>query len=248
MTESRRRAIAALFLLAPVPSIGVWAAMVGSPGPFGHAVFLGAKLWLLVFPAAWWFVVEKGRPSWWPLRRGENEARLERQILPADGLRRRGPGYWVGALSGLAFGAIIIFGSLLVGVQRIDLGPLHNAVRDMGLATPAAFLAGALGWTLVNSLVEEYVYRWFILRQCDTLLSKWPAIVAQSSIFTLHHVIAVSRYLSPGFTALASCGVFAGGAVWAWLYFRYRSIWPGWISHVLADVAVFALGWKLLFG
>ena len=227
MTDSRRRAVVALLLLAPVPSIGIWAAMVGAPGPVGHAVFLGAKLWLLIFPAVWWFTIEKGRPGWSP---------------------PRGGGLGIGALSGLAFAAIIIFGSLLVGVGQIDLGPLHTAVRDMGLANPAAYLAGALAWILVNSVVEEYVYRWFVLRQCGALLPKWPAIVVQSSIFTIHHVIAVSRYLDPAFTTLASCGVFAGGVVWAWLYHRYRSIWPGWISHVLADVAIFAIGWRLLFG
>jgi hypothetical protein len=47
---------------------------------------------------------------------------------------------------------------------------------------------------------------------------------------------------------VASTGVFIGGVIWAWLYSRYRSIWPGWISHVLADIAVFGVGWWLLFG
>ena len=118
----------------------------------------------------------------------------------------------------------------------------------MGLATPAAYLSGAASWTLVNSLMEEYVYRWFVLAQCEKLMTRWPAIFMSAAVFTAHHVIAVSQYLEPGFAFLASAGVFVGGAVWSWLYFRYRSIWPGWVSHVLADVAVFAVGWVLLFG
>jgi membrane protease YdiL (CAAX protease family) len=63
-----------------------------------------------------------------------------------------------------------------------------------------------------------------------------------------HHVIAVSQYLDPLLTFLASAGVFAGALIWSWLYMRYRSIWPGWLSHVLADIAVFGIGWYLLFG
>lgn len=222
-----RRALLALLLIAPVPSLGVFAAMVAAPGPLGHAVFLGAKIWLLSFPAFWWLVVERGRPSWSPPLRG---------------------GLGAGALSGLALAGLIFLGAWLVGVQRMEAAPLLAAAQEMGLASPRAYLAGAVGWILVNSLVEEYVYRWFILHQCEILLSTPAAIIASAAIFTVHHVIAVSRYLDPGFTVLASVGVFVGGLVWAWLYHRYRSIWPGWISHVLADVAVFAIGWRLLFG
>ncbi len=224
---NRRRALIALLLLAPAPSLGIWAAMVAVPGAVGKAVFFGAKLWLLVFPAAWYLLVEKGKPSWSPPLRG---------------------GMVAGALSGLILAAAIILGAWLVDVQHMDLAPLRVAVREMNLASPAAYFAGAAAWTLVNSLVEEYVYRWFVLRQCEALWPSPVAIIASAAIFTIHHVIALNQYLEPSFTALASAGVFIGGIVWATLYHRYRSIWPGWISHVLTDIAVFGLGWWLLFG
>ena len=44
-----------------------------------------------------------------------------------------------------------------------------------------------------------------------------------------------------------TCGVFVGGAVWNWCYLRYRSIWPGYVSHAIVDAALLAIGWKLLF-
>jgi len=225
--RNRRRALIALLLLAPVPSLGIWAAMVAAPGAVGKAVFFGAKLWLLVFPAAWYLLVEKGKLSWSPPRRG---------------------GMAAGVVSGLILAAAIVLGAWLADVQHMDLTPLRAATREMNLASPAAYLAGAAAWTLVNSLVEEYVYRWFVLRQCEILLPSPMAIIASATIFTVHHVIALNQYLEPGFTALASVGVFIGGIVWATLYHRYRSIWPGWISHVVADVAVFGLGGWLLFG
>jgi len=46
---------------------------------------------------------------------------------------------------------------------------------------------------------------------------------------------------------LGSAAALAAGACWSWLYLRYGSIWPAWISHVIADIAVFAVGWQLLF-
>ena len=225
-TTLRRRALLALVFLAPAPSLGVWAAMVAAPGSVGHGVFLIAKLWLLVFPAAWYLLVEKGKPSW--------------------SLPRRG-GMVAGVLSGVILAAAIVLGAWLGDVQHMDLSPLRAAVREMNLASSAAYFAGAAAWTLVNSLIEEYVYRWFVLRQCEVLLPPAAAVIASAAVFTIHHVIALNQYLEPGFTALASAGVFVGGIVWATLYHRYRSIWPGWISHVLADIAVFGLGWWLLF-
>ena len=48
----RRSAWLALALLAPVPSIGVTAALVVAPGPVGQAVFTACKVWLLLLPTA----------------------------------------------------------------------------------------------------------------------------------------------------------------------------------------------------
>jgi uncharacterized protein len=223
---SRRRALYALILLAPVPSIGVTAAMVAAPGPFGHGIFLAAKAWLLIFPAAWYLVVEKGRPSWSPPRRG---------------------GLLTGALSGVVMGAVVVAAGAVAVHQGLDPAELSAAAREMGLGSAPAFLAGAAAWTFVNSLIEEYVYRWFVFGQCERLLGGRAAIWAAAAVFTAHHVIAVSRYLDAGLTILASAGVFTGGVIWAWLYRRYRSIWPGWISHVVVDAAVFGVGWWLLF-
>jgi membrane protease YdiL (CAAX protease family) len=226
-TTHRRRALIALLLLAPIPSFGVIMAMVVTPGPVGKTIFTVAKVWLLVFPAAWYLLVEKGRPSWSPPRRG---------------------GLIVGAASGVAVAGIIVVGAWLLGVQNMDLAPLRTEVQEMGLNTALPYLAGAAGWTFVNSLMEEYVYRWFVFRQCEALMNGWAAVIASAAIFTAHHVIAVSQYLDPLLTFLASAGVFAGALIWSWLYMRYRSIWPGWLSHVLADIAVFGIGWYLLFG
>ncbi len=46
---------------------------------------------------------------------------------------------------------------------------------------------------------------------------------------------------------LGSTGCFLGGVIWSGLYLRYRSIWPGYLSHVLADVAIYIIGWHLIF-
>jgi membrane protease YdiL (CAAX protease family) len=224
---NRSTALLALALLAPVPSIGVIAAMFAAPGPVGQTVFTACKLWILAFPAAWYLLVERGRPSWSPPRQG---------------------GLGIGAAHGAAIAALILVGYWTVAQDRIDPAVVRQAARGVRLLSPPEYLLAAAAWTLVNSVVEEYVYRWFMVRQLRAVLPKWPAVVGSALIFTAHHVIAMSVYLGPLLTGLGSLGVLIAGMAWAWLYLRYRSIWPGWISHVLADVAVFAIGWMLLFG
>ncbi len=58
----RARALAAILLLAPVPSFGVLAAMALWPGTsLGRAAFLACKAWIVLFPALWYVLVERGR-------------------------------------------------------------------------------------------------------------------------------------------------------------------------------------------
>ncbi len=223
----RARALAALLLLAPVPSLGVLAAMELWPGTsLGRAAYLVCKAWIVLFPALWYLLVERGR------------------------LRLSAPRVGhvvVGAAVGLVMAAMMVavFWALLA--SRIQVEPIRAAARQMGLDTPAAFATAAAGWILVNSLIEEYVYRWFILRQCESLLPGWAAVLASALIFTAHHVVALAGYLPPMLTSLGAMAVFAAGVAWGWLWVVYRSIWPPWVSHVVADAAVFLIGWKLLF-
>jgi membrane protease YdiL (CAAX protease family) len=224
---STRSALVALLLLAPVPTIGVTAALLVAPGPVGHGIFTACKVWISLFPAAWYLLVERGRPSW---------------------SRPTRSGILIGCLSGVAIGSTILIGFWTTVHDRVDPALVREAARGMKLVSPPSYLLAAAGWTLINSLMEEYVYRWFMLRQLRMLSSTTAAAVISALIFTTHHVIAVSVYLGTLEIVLASSGVFFGGLLWAWLYLRFRSIWPSWISHVLADVAVFVVGWYLLFG
>jgi membrane protease YdiL (CAAX protease family) len=226
-SADRRLALIALALLVPVPSLGTAAAMIVLPGPIGRSLFMAAKIWLLAFPTFWYLVVERGRPSWSPPLRG---------------------GLGVGLATGLAAAAVIGSAAFLLGIFDMDMSALAGEVDEMGLTTSRAYLLGALGWTFANSLMEEFVYRWFVLSQCERLMRPFLAVLASAAVFTAHHVVALSTYLPWHLTALASLGVFLGGALWAALYSRTRSIWPGWISHILADIAIFAVGWAVLFG
>ncbi|MHC4769736.1 MAG: CPBP family intramembrane glutamic endopeptidase, partial [Planctomycetota bacterium] len=106
---------------------------------------------------------------------------------------------------------------------------------------------GAVYWCTINSMLEEYVWRWFVSTRCEVLMPRRLAVMAAGLLFTLHHIIALDVYFDWRIVVLGSMGVFIGGTTWSWLYLRYRNIWAAYVSHVFADVIIFAIGWKLLF-
>lgn len=223
----RRRAVWALLLLVPVPSLGTAAGLSWWPGGLGQAIFLAGKVWLVVFPAWWWLKVEGGRWSWSPPRRG---------------------GLGVGIVTGLMIaGVILAVYGLVSRWGWIQPAAVSEPVRRAGLADPQVYLAGAVYWVTANSLMEEYVWRWFVFRQCERLAGGRAAVGLAALGFTLHHIVALAAYFSWPVVLLGACGVFAGGAIWSALYLRYRSIWPGYLSHAIVDVPIFLIGWWLVF-
>ncbi len=225
---SRRQAVWALAFLVPVPSLGTLAAMVVWPGQsIGQLVFAVAKGWILVFPLFWWWRVENRRTPQ-PLHRPTARALLE------------------GLASGLVLAAVIVAVYKLWGTQWVDPVAIRDQVKSVGLGSPVLYLTAALYWCLVNALLEEYVWRWFVTRQFRYLCRGLPAILFAALAFTLHHVFALATLFPWQTVFLASAGIAIGGLIWSDLYLRHQNLWPAYCSHVLVDIAVFGLGYDMI--
>jgi membrane protease YdiL (CAAX protease family) len=227
VSTQRRRAILALGLLVPAPSLGTLTAMVLVPGsPIGSAIFIACKIWLFALPAVWHLWIDRKPVSLSPAKNG---------------------GFMMGAITGIAISVAIVSAYSLFGTALLDVTVLRDKVEAMGLANPVYFALGAAYWILINSVLEEYVWRWFCVTKARQLMPKSAAVLVAALFFTLHHIIALSTYFGPVGVAICSAGVFVGGALWGWMYLRYRSIWPPYLSHAIVDVAVFGIGAWVLF-
>lgn len=224
----KRRPLISLLLLVPAPSIGVVFGMILMPGTaIGRGVFLLAKIWILLLPAGWYILIERQR-----VPRAKTEP----------------GGFRAGMISGLAISGLIVLMYLLSGRYLTDPEVVRGMAREIGLAEPKHYLAGALYWIGFNSILEEYVWRWFVVRQCAKAMPRHMAIPASALAFTLHHILALQCYFTWPVTVLCALGIVFGGALWSWMFLRYKTIWPGWLSHALVDITVFALGYLLIFG
>jgi len=225
--ESKRAALA-LLLLVPAPSIGAAFSLIIAPDSVpGLTAFLTSKFWMLLLPLFW-------------------QVRVDHEPLSASPPRHGG---WLAAtLSGILISIAIVAVYLFFGDQLIDRPYLVRELASAGLASPAVFAGATAYWILVNSLLEEYVWRWFCVKQCARLFRPVIAAVASAAFFTLHHIVAMQVYLPVQGVAVCAAGVFAGGLIWSAMYMKYGSIWPGYLSHAIVDLTVFAIGADLLFG
>ena len=141
-----------------------------------------------------------------------------------------------------------VFGAYwLLGRHWIDADRVRTVAQQNGIGSVQIYLAMVVYWITVNSLLEEYVWRWFVVRQCEALMAPLAAVLCSAAFFTAHHVVALKVQFDWRVTVLASLGVFIGGAVWSWLYVRYRSVWVCYVSHAIVDVPIFVIGWWLIF-
>jgi membrane protease YdiL (CAAX protease family) len=202
-------------------------------GPIVRAVYAAGKVIQFGLPFAWLGCVDRSALRW-------------------SGLTVRGLG--AGAIFGLAVAALaaIVYLGFLAGSPA--LAAAAEAIRaklgEFGVATPTRFWMLAIFLSVVNSLLEEVYWRWFVFGRLRRYVSVATAIVVSSLAFMAHHVIVLSVYFPGRFlTAVVpfSLAIAFGGAVWAWMYYRTDSLLGPWLSHVLVDLAVMAIGYDLAF-
>ena len=218
-----------LALVAFIPTISVlFTLSYNGDEIVSQIFFILCKLCLLLAPAYWYLRIEKNSPSW---------------SLPSR------DGIVMGGISGIIMSIIIILMWLVFG-DTIDVDSMVSELETTGLTDLRMYLAGIIYWIFLNSLLEEYVFRWFVtIKLLDLLGSEARAIILSAVLFTLHHAIALHYF---GFvwwqTVMACFGLLSAAAIWSWLYVRYRSVWVSWFSHAICDVAVFGIGYLIIFG
>ena len=226
--ESKNRSLLALLLVGFVPSISViFGIKIIDDELTSQIFFLSCKLWIFLIPTIWYLRVD-----------GDT---ISKKSPSKDGLK-------MGLATGLVMSIIILI-TWLIFESTLEIDQMTATLQSNGLSNINLYILGMTYWIFLNSLLEEYVFRWFVTTKSIIILGNNNAgIIFSASLFTLHHAIALHLF---GFlwwqTAIASFGLLSAAAIWSWLYIRYRSIWVCWLSHAICDVAVFGIGYTILF-
>ena len=238
MTGAKKADVAALVIAMTFPAVMAWIYFVTLASDSGgrndalRFAFAAGKSLQFAFPGLFVWLLERPR--------------LRFTLPGATGLRR-----------GLALGLVV--GAAILGVYQFWLreNPLlgntpekiFHKLEEFNCATPARFVALALFIAVFHSLLEEYYWRWFVFGRLRRYLNLPSCLLLASLAFMAHHVIVLGVYFPGRFWMLAvpfSLGVAIGGALWAWLYEHTKSLLGPWVSHMLVDLAIMAVGYDMV--
>lgn len=217
------------------PSFATWLYFTWLGGnPASRVAFGITKLIQFSFPIAWMVWKQRGwRPRFAPPR-------------PRD------------LLAGGAFGLAVTLGGLACYYGLLRGGPLlGTAPREItgklsgfGIRNAGQFLALAMFYSLVHSLLEEYYWRWFVFGRLRHHVPVAVAVVVSSLGFMAHHVLLIGNFLhgyGPA-TWVLSAAIAIGGGIWAWQYQRTGALYASWAGHLVIDAGLMWIGYDLWKG
>jgi membrane protease YdiL (CAAX protease family) len=126
--------------------------------------------------------------------------------------------------------------------------PIREKMAGFGIDSVWEFVLLAAFYSLIHAFLEEYYWRWFVFGQLRRMISVPTAAAVSGLGFMAHHVIVLGKFFgfaNPATYLLSAC-IAVGGVVWAWLYHRSGSLLGPWLSHLLVDAAIYAVGYHLV--
>lgn len=149
----------------------------------------------------------------------------------------------------LAFGVLMyafIIGAYFLLGKYFDLSNITASLDEIGV-TKNNFIFVALYIAVCNSFLEEFVFRGFgFIGLTDKIGEKW-ACVFSALCFALYHITMMIGWYSIGLTALIIFALFVGGVILNLLDRKCKTLYPAWIVHIFANLAINTIG-MILFG
>jgi membrane protease YdiL (CAAX protease family) len=168
-----------------------------------------------------------------------------RPEIPAPKYRRA---LALGLLSGIVIAALMLSSMRTPLLHVVESGSMNIRTKTAELGILQYYSIYALLISLINSLVEEYYWRWFLYGRLRGLVRIHWAHILAGIAFASHHTVVTTHYFGVGWgLALGAC-VGVGGIIWSMMYENHNTILGAWISHLIVDLALFSIGHMLLFG
>jgi membrane protease YdiL (CAAX protease family) len=196
-----------------------------------HVGYISAKLFTLVWPITCVYFVLDGRL---PKFGGSTKHHL--QALPA------------GALLGTTTVASMF------ALMRTPLGEIVTANADRIESKARRFgvlehyWLFALFLSIVHSLIEEYYWRWFVFGRLKRVVAIWRAHIIAGVAFAAHHLVITTQLFGVFWGLVLGGFVGVGGIMWTLMYDRQRTLAGAWVCHLIVDLGIMAIGYRILFG
>jgi membrane protease YdiL (CAAX protease family) len=109
------------------------------------------------------------------------------------------------------------------------------------------FILVALYISFINSLLEEFFFRGYAFVVLKQHVHKLYAYFFSAILFSLYHVGMMQGWFDFYIYILSMLGLLIGGLIFNYLNDRWDSIYPSWLVHIFANLAINTVG-LILFG
>ena len=149
---------------------------------------------------------------------------------------------------GLAFGLVlggviygVILGAFALFRPFIDLQAIGAALLGKEGVSRENFLWVALYISIINSLLEELLFRGLAYLQLRRYIPERIAMIFSAAAFAVYHVAILTGWFTWWVYGLCMLGLFLGGLIFN-LLDRQGSIFPSWLAHAGANLAINTIG------
>lgn len=146
------------------------------------------------------------------------------------------------ALGALIYGVILGGYALTGGI--FDYGALVASLSADQRVAGGSFWGVALYISLCNSLLEEFLFRAVSFLLLSRYAARQLAYTFSSVAFALYHVAMIGASFPLPLLLLALIGLAAGGCIFNYVDEKSGTIYPSWVIHMFADLAIMTI-WYL---
>ncbi len=144
-----------------------------------------------------------------------------------------------------AFAGIVLLTTVIS--PMINFSGIRQELADKLHVTAGTYLAVGMYIVFINSLFEELFFRGIVFLKLEDLGHKKTAMAFSSILFGVYHMAMFRTWFPPLLVALFVGGLICVGFLFNWINSRSRSFLNSWIVHILADLGIIIIGYRMLY-
>lgn len=211
---------------------------------------LASLIYFVFFPGTWFgkacFGLVKIHLIVWPV--------IGTVFILRESMRRPAPCWKIRfhtLIPGVLIGATVVAAMFVLmltpigDIVRSSGGRIREKVDDLGVLEH--YVSFSIFISIINSIIEEYYWRWFAYGNIRRVMPLIWAHVVAAVAFSAHHIVVVSQFFPIGFALFVGCSVGVGGLIWSLMYQKYNTILGPWICHIIIDAGFLWIVYDLFF-
>ena len=143
-----------------------------------------------------------------------------------------------------------VYAAVLIGYrllkEQIDLEQIRQSLEQTAGVNAGNFIWVAAYIVLVNSFLEEIFFRGFAFLTLKNYVSARRASAFSALCFAAYHGGMLRGWFHPLLTIAAFAGLFAAGCFFNRLDEKSESIYPAWMVHAGANLAINTVGFLMM--